>query len=86
MPRFVPGIRVLHACCFKDVDGRDKPGHDEVERSVPAFTGIRHCWRVGGRPPAMALRDGQFPHACYAQIARRAKMSQAISADFHKSP
>ena len=29
MPGFVPGIHVLKRGKFKDVDGRDKPGHDE---------------------------------------------------------
>jgi hypothetical protein len=29
MPGLVPGIHVLTACGEKDVDGRDKPGHDE---------------------------------------------------------
>jgi hypothetical protein len=30
----VPGIHVLIACQIKDVDGRDKPGHDvEIGRS-----------------------------------------------------
>jgi hypothetical protein len=28
MPGLVPGIHVLSAAC-EDVDGRDKPGHDE---------------------------------------------------------
>jgi hypothetical protein len=28
MPGLVPGIHVL-ACRLQDVDGRDKPGHDE---------------------------------------------------------
>jgi hypothetical protein len=28
MPGLVPGIHVLAYAC-KDVDGRDKPGHDE---------------------------------------------------------
>jgi hypothetical protein len=28
MPGLVPGIHVLKICKFKDVDGRDKPGHD----------------------------------------------------------
>jgi hypothetical protein len=34
MPGLVPGIHVLSALNTKDVDGRDKPGHDEkvVER------------------------------------------------------
>jgi hypothetical protein len=29
MPGLVPGIHVLLSC-NKDVDGRDKPGHDEL--------------------------------------------------------
>ena len=31
MPGLVPGIHVLKHNKIKDVDGRDKPGHDEVE-------------------------------------------------------
>jgi hypothetical protein len=29
MPRLVPGIHVFRAASKEDVDGRDKPGHDE---------------------------------------------------------
>jgi hypothetical protein len=29
MPGLVPGIHVF-LCCNKDMDGRDKPGHDEL--------------------------------------------------------
>jgi hypothetical protein len=29
MPGFMPGIRVFTLSNSKDVDGRDKPGHDE---------------------------------------------------------
>jgi len=29
MPGLVPGIHVLGASHEKDVDGRDKPGHDD---------------------------------------------------------
>jgi hypothetical protein len=29
MPGLVPGIHVFLSCAIKDVDGRDKPGHDE---------------------------------------------------------
>jgi len=28
MPALVAGIHVLRPCEIKDVDGRDKPGHD----------------------------------------------------------
>jgi hypothetical protein len=31
MPGLGPGIHVLHRGGKKDVDGRDKPGHDEKE-------------------------------------------------------
>ncbi len=30
MPRQVPGIHVLASATKKDVDGRDKPGHDDA--------------------------------------------------------
>jgi len=29
MPARVAGIHVLKICIIKDVDGRDKPGHDD---------------------------------------------------------
>jgi hypothetical protein len=29
MPGLVPGIHVFKSESIKDVDGRDKPGHDE---------------------------------------------------------
>jgi hypothetical protein len=32
MPGLVPGIHVLLHRLSKDVDGRDKPGHDAEER------------------------------------------------------
>jgi hypothetical protein len=33
MPGLVPGIHVLQRCSKKDVDGRDRPGHDGKTRS-----------------------------------------------------
>src|SRR5690349_12014431 len=47
MPGLVPGIHVLLSTARKDVDGRDKPGHDEptamitlnAERRSPARRG-----------------------------------------------
>jgi hypothetical protein len=30
MPGLVPGIHVFGATCKEDVDGRDKPGHDDL--------------------------------------------------------
>jgi hypothetical protein len=32
MPGLVPGIHVLVLSGPKDVDGRDKPGHDEINQ------------------------------------------------------
>ena len=34
MPGLVPGIHVF-LVEIQDVDGRDKPGHDEIERFAP---------------------------------------------------
>jgi hypothetical protein len=33
MPGLVPGIHVLRLCRAEDVDGRDEPGHDEINMS-----------------------------------------------------
>jgi hypothetical protein len=33
MPGLVPGIHVFAPSTKKDVDGRDKPGHDETQRN-----------------------------------------------------
>ena len=38
MPGLVPGIHVLKLPRYKDVDGRDKPGHDGDVRSAESFT------------------------------------------------
>ena len=38
MPGLVPGIHVL-ANEKKDVDGRDKPGHDAAQKAPPYFPG-----------------------------------------------
>jgi hypothetical protein len=36
MPGLVPGIHVLKNDELKDVDGRDKPGHDAIEGEAHA--------------------------------------------------
>jgi hypothetical protein len=48
MPGLVPGIHVLSTNQAKDVDGRDKPGHDEVCDVAIAILGCG----------AMELHDG----------------------------
>ena len=40
MPALVAGIHVLNARNIEDVDGRDKPGHDDGERLVSMTVGI----------------------------------------------
>ena len=43
MPGFVPGIHVLILIyAGKDVDGRDKPGHDESKTLIVGIIGINH--------------------------------------------
>jgi hypothetical protein len=32
MPGLVPGIHVFASISQEDVDGRDKPGHDEIKQ------------------------------------------------------
>jgi hypothetical protein len=48
MPGLVPGIQALPSSVTKDVDGRDKPGHDKgVLRLIGAT-----CASSRARPPA----------------------------------
>ena len=54
MPGLVPGIHVVPSMP-NDVDGRDKPGHDDVEtgeRKTPIVNAIaqRLTWTVGVVP------------------------------------
>jgi hypothetical protein len=37
MPGLVPGIHVLFCCGVKDVDGRDKPGHDDTDGAYAKY-------------------------------------------------
>jgi hypothetical protein len=39
MPGLVPGIHVFLDLRMQDVDGRDKPGHDDGDRSQPNTSG-----------------------------------------------
>jgi hypothetical protein len=40
MPALVAGIHVFLVCRKQDVDGRDKPGHDEM---------VEKLWLTGGQ-------------------------------------
>jgi hypothetical protein len=55
MPGLVPGIHVLLQLGKKDVDGRDKPGHDECcgKRNFTGciFEETQEKWRTSARPP-----------------------------------
>jgi hypothetical protein len=47
MPGLVPGIHVLTHSGKKDVDGRDKPGHDEAPNArahFPVYRKIYSPW------------------------------------------
>jgi len=62
MPALVAGIHVLDCSGAKDVDGRDKPGHDDTERAergearanlttALTFHGTEcHAFRAGADP------------------------------------
>ena len=66
MPGLVPGIHVFLRCVDQDVDGRDKPGHDDVERYLPTYgrqrlRRSRHRLAALAPQPAAAqdLQDGK---------------------------
>jgi hypothetical protein len=40
MPGLVPGIHVFRAFGSKDVDGRDKPGHDDGDQQANAYSAL----------------------------------------------
>jgi hypothetical protein len=46
MPGLVPGIHVLRPRELKDVDGRDKPGHDDYSALIPAALMIGHHFLI----------------------------------------
>jgi POT family proton-dependent oligopeptide transporter len=50
MPGLVPGIHVLLAVEIKDVDGRDKPGHDVGDRAVPLAEQVQSLPDRGAAP------------------------------------
>jgi hypothetical protein len=52
MPALVAGIHALKAVPHKGVDGRDEPGHDDVDRSLPMAAGIRE--------KALVIYEGLF--------------------------
>jgi len=45
MPGLVPGIHVFGSVIKKDVDGRDKPGHDKSREAI-GRPGSISSWQV----------------------------------------
>jgi hypothetical protein len=77
MPGLVPGIHVLLCCETKDVDGRDKPGHDECLRIFAVVSLI--FGRVEETPAAFHVKcftikglDFQGLENCMNQFVDRA--------------
>src|SRR4051794_10483880 len=53
MPGLGPGIHVLNASAVEDVDGRDKPGHDEAAPSSVAQSNIATARVQPADPPVI---------------------------------
>jgi hypothetical protein len=78
MPGLVPGIHVLPCRDNKDVDGRDKPGHDgENESTLPLLPPQPHPRRVA----IGELDAGLFQHA----LDRREIVFGGIAAALHSA-
>jgi len=54
MPGLVPGIHVLGLSKHKDVDGRDKPGHDEWRRGETTLHTVAGAMPVRTRKASLA--------------------------------
>src|SRR5690349_13212656 len=61
MPGLVPGIHVFLSCEVKDVDGRDKPGHDEQTRDHHMIT-LYHCHAARSFRPLWMLEEMGVPY------------------------
>jgi hypothetical protein len=60
MPGLVPGFHVLFSV-GKDVDGRAKPGHDEIATAVSAAPS-RVDRRIGRAAPSLPPHEPQLTH------------------------
>ncbi len=56
MPGLVPGIHVL-IYAGKDVDGRDKPGHDESKACIASIIRANHSAGLADAAVAAAARS-----------------------------
>jgi UDP-N-acetylglucosamine--N-acetylmuramyl-(pentapeptide) pyrophosphoryl-undecaprenol N-acetylglucosamine transferase len=74
MPGLVPGIHALLFCCMKDVDGRDKPGHDDemIDQTKPLI--LLCAGGTGGHLfPAEALAIALDKRAAIVELATDAR-------------
>jgi hypothetical protein len=56
MPGFMPGIHAFESSQVKDVDGRDKPGHDEYWGANPSPPADRVTTKPSNTAPVRAGR------------------------------
>src|SRR6266446_5061608 len=74
---YVPATHVSMPCKFKGVDGRDKPGHDDVDRSKAMKLGItpanfQVCQKENGRHlPGLCSAAAAVYYDRAAMAARR---------------
>ncbi|MEH2671051.1 hypothetical protein DXU07_17125 [Bradyrhizobium elkanii] len=61
MPGLVPGIHVFVSTQRKDVDGRDKPGHDGAEESVHSICDCPALAGGGSLTDVLPLRPALPP-------------------------
>jgi hypothetical protein len=59
MPGLVPGIHVL-IYAGKDVDGRDKPGHDESKTRIVGIIGTNHSAGLAAAAAAARAAAARF--------------------------
>jgi hypothetical protein len=66
MPGLVPGIHVLPPGSKKDVDGRDEPGHDELESAESRTT----RQRTSDATPSISISIFGLGSAITTQVVR----------------
>ncbi|TPQ32422.1 hypothetical protein C2U70_22170, partial [Bradyrhizobium guangdongense] len=77
----VPAIHDLF-CCTKNVDARDKPGHDEF---AARSNSVSNYVAVANGAPAMAEMPAQTRDQCHEidRLRRRAQRAAAVQGDRH---
>jgi maleate cis-trans isomerase len=75
MPGLVPGIHVLFSLCFKDVDGRNKSGHDGVDGKAlssidMSLSSVEKTQRFGLLTPSSnTVQEPEFSAALPAAVS-----------------